>query len=49
MAGQNMLQNFKSKLAESVKHLAGPLDPAEKRVYDLVERATSDQVGVCVC
>ena len=46
MAGQppSILANLKNRLAESVKNLAGPLDPAEKRVYDLVERATSDQV-----
>lgn len=39
---QNVLQSWKGKITETFKNLTGPLDPHEKRISELVERATSD-------
>lgn len=45
MAGRGaggFLSSLKAKVAESFKELGAPADPAERRVAEHVDRATSD-------
>jgi len=37
-------QNIKGKITETVKNIAGPNDPYERRLYELVERATDEHL-----
>jgi len=38
----DLLKEWKGKIKETFKDVVGELDPAEKRLSDLVERATSE-------
>jgi hypothetical protein len=37
-----LLKEWKGKIKETFKDVVGELDPAEKRLSDLVERATAE-------
>lgn len=39
-----LLKEWKGKIKETFKDVVGELDPAEKRLSDLVERATSESL-----
>jgi hypothetical protein len=41
----NFFKDLKGKVTDAVKNMQGPSNPHERRMYELVERATADELA----